>query len=107
MEERITKEMEGIQENSKDEIVLPVGKGTSASSLKVAAVNYLKKYRAVHLDAIGVAANYIATKAIIMIRAHLFTMGQELEFAPIYKNFALKGSENRVKTGIRWTLRIK
>lgn len=43
MEERITKEMEGIQENSKDEIVLPVGKGTSASSLKVAAVNYLKK----------------------------------------------------------------
>ena len=35
------------------EIILPIRKSTPPSSLKVAAVNYLKTYKAVHLDCIG------------------------------------------------------
>jgi len=88
------------------EIILPIRKSTPPSSLKVAAVNYLKTYKAVHLDCIGVAANYVATKAIIMIRAHLFTTGDELIYVPIYKDFKLEGTENKIKTGIRWTLTL-
>ena len=92
--------------DKEEEIILPVAKSTPPSSLKVAAVNYLKTYKAVHLDCIGVAANYIATKAIIMIRAHLFTTGDELIYVPIYKDFKLRGTENKIKTGIRWTLTL-
>ena len=104
--------MKCATENKKDiikgkgqEIILPVGKLTQPNSLMVAAVSYLKFGCIVYLDCIGVGSNYNATKAIIMIRAHLSTTGDELEFYPIYKEFLIKGTENKNRTGIRWVLK--
>ena len=99
--------MDKLQKTNEEEKVLLVGKATSPGALRTAAVGHLRKGKVVHLDCIGVAANYVATKTIIMIRAFLSTMGYELEYTPIYKDYILKDSEDRIKTGIRWTLTIK
>lgn len=98
--------MEDTKEIREDEFVLLVGKRTSPASLRTAAVAQLKMGRTVHLDCIGVAANYIATKSLILIRAYMSTMGKELKYIPIYKDFVIKDSKSNVKTGIRWTLQI-
>lgn len=90
-----------------EEVVLLVSGKTAPGALRTAAVEHLKKGKIVHLDCIGVASNYVATKAIILIKAYLSTMGQEVKFTPIYKDFVLMDTKSEVKTGIRWTLKLK
>lgn len=94
--------MEKVKTN---EIVLLVGKSTAPGPLKTAAVGYLKSGKTVHLDCIGVATNYIATKAIIMARASLYAEGNELWYIPFYRDYSINNEEEKVRTGIRWTLK--
>lgn len=78
---------------------------TTANSLKASIVGNFKDNNTIYLDSIGVAANYVATKAIILTRAELFKTGEKLDITPIYKDFEIKDPQNaKVKTGIRWVL---
>lgn len=92
--------------NREEEVVLLVSKSTNPASLRMAAAGHLREGKIVHLDCIGVAANYVATKTIITTRAFMLTLGYELEYTPIYRDYLLNGT-NSIKTGIRWTLAIK
>jgi len=87
---------------------LPVSKNTKATLLATASVNYLKSGNVVYLDCIGVAANYIATKAIILINSQLFIRGLKLMYTPIFQDFELKEPTDgkSIKTGIRWVLTL-
>ena len=78
---------------------------TRINALKTKATNHLKMGDEVYLDCIGVASNYVATKAIINIQAYLSTMGLTLEYTPIFHDYTIKGSDN-IKTGIRWILNL-
>ena len=97
-----------LAEKERKIITLPVSKTTQARSLAIAATNYLKSGNIVHLTCIGVATNYIATKAIIFIKASLATIGYNLIFTPIFYEFSIKEPTDgtAIKTGIRWILSL-
>lgn len=99
-------------EKKKKEQVLMVGGRTSPVSLKASILGYLNdnddKNMIVYLDFIGVKANYIATRAMIMARVELAMRGKQLRCEPIYKDFEIENPQNsKVKTGVRWTLYIE
>lgn len=89
---------------------LKVGGNTPPASLKLVIIKYLKDkgLEKIYLDTVGVAANYVATKAIIMARGQLSTMGLELKAVPIYYEAEIANPiDSVVKTGIRWLLNIE
>ena len=90
------------------ETKLLVGKDTLPHSLKTSIIGFLKDSvdKVVYLDCIGVAANYVATKAIIMAQGELSMSGEVLISNPIYKDFEIKDPKNsKIKTGIRWRIK--
>lgn len=89
----------------KNTIKLLVSGETRVSALRAKATNHLKIDDEVYLDCIGVAANYVATKAIINIQAYLSTVGLALKFTPIFHDYTINGTDD-IKTGIRWILNI-
>ncbi len=87
--------------------VLMVGGKTSPVALKTSIVGYFNDLNdiIIYLDCIGVAANYVATRAIIMAKTELAMREKVLRCDPIYKDFEIQNPENaKIKTGIRWTL---
>lgn len=88
------------------EIALKVGGNTNPGSLMTAIVGYLRSGRVVYLDCVGVAANYIATKAIIMVRGHLMMVGKTISPVPIFLDVVIDGTDERHKTAVRWEVRI-
>jgi hypothetical protein len=82
-----------------------VGGNNSVTSLKTAILGYMKSGKIVYLDCISVTANYIATKTVIATKAQLVTLGKELDFDIIYKDYEIENSRgSNIKTGIRWIL---
>lgn len=92
--------------NKDNVMVLKVGGTTVPGSLKTAIVGHLRAGRNVYMDTIGVAANYIATKAIILAKGYLSTVGETLQFNCIFFDCFIGGEEDNQKTGIRWILNI-
>lgn len=87
-------------------ITLKVGGQTNPISLKTAICGHIKDGSIVYLDAIGVAANYVATKAVIMARGQLATMGMELNSSQIFHDLEIKDPKDKeTKTAIRWIIR--
>lgn len=89
-------------------VKLKVSGSTNVAHLRTATVELLQKGSTVCLDCIGVSPNYIATKTIIATRAYLSTMGLDLLFEPIYKDFEIEDpiDNAKIKTGIRWILEL-
>lgn len=83
------------------ETILRVGSNTDINRLKGAVVECLRINNRVFLDAIGVAANYTATKAIINIRGYLKMHSADVIIAPIFTNVPVGNIE---KTAVRWIL---
>lgn len=94
-----------VVENSSNIVVLKVSGTTALHALKTAVVQYLVSNKVVYLDCIGVAPNYLATKAVINVRAHLTTIGARLNADPIFHDICI--DDGRIKTGIRWILKKK
>ncbi|MGI1660140.1 MAG: stage V sporulation protein S [Desulfitobacterium sp.] len=91
-------------------IVLKVGGNTNHNALKTTIVGHLSsgENKMVLLDCIGVAPNYIATKAMILVRGHLSTVGKGLEAYPIFCEITVDNpTDSPVKTGIRWVLDLR
>ncbi|MEL1136272.1 stage V sporulation protein S [Desulfitobacterium sp. THU1] len=98
-----------MENNSiRSKITLKVGGNTNHNALKTAIVGHLSDGKMVLLDCIGVAPNYIATKAIILVRGHLVTVGKGLEVYPIFSEIMVDNpTDSPVKTGIRWVLDLR
>ncbi|AGA67687.1 hypothetical protein Desdi_0127 [Desulfitobacterium dichloroeliminans LMG P-21439] len=90
-------------------VTLKVGGNTNPIALKAAIAGHLSYGgNTVLLDCIGVAPNYIATKAIILLRGHLSTVGKNLEAYPIFHEVMVDNpTDSPVKTGIRWILDLR
>jgi stage V sporulation protein SpoVS len=92
-------------------IDLKVGGLTNPGSLKTAIVGHLKSgKKVVKLHAVGVAANYIATKSAIMARAQMQMMGQDICYYCYFKDVAIdcggKAEIGSHKTGICWEISV-
>lgn len=92
--------------------VLRVSKDTDPLTLKTAIAGYLRSYGSVRLDTVGVAANYVATKAVILARAALAAEGTGILAEPAFfkavidKPRAEDASEvGNIKTGIKWIIK--
>lgn len=87
---------------------LKVGGKTDPANLKLTIIKYLTGgEEKVYLDTIGVAANYVATKAIILARSQLSMKGLELKAVPVYYEAEIADPmDNTIKTGIRWILTL-
>lgn len=94
-----------------NEIVLKVGGITNPGSLKTAIIGHLTAGKLVQATCIGVAANYIVTKAIIMVRAHLQMVGKEMNFEPYFMDVTIEDkngiNDGAKKTAIRWVMTLK
>ena len=93
-------------ENRKEQTLL-VGKNTSPIALKTSIVGILTDFSGsiIYLDCIGVAANYIATKAMIMAQGDLSMRGKEMKISPIFKDFEITvPNDSKIKTGVRWVI---
>lgn len=85
-------------------VVLKVAAKTSIASLKTAIVKYLEENRQIHVDAIGVGANYIALKAIVQAREWLLMKGEDMRIIPTEFVTQIKGKEGEERNAIRWVL---
>lgn len=92
----------------KEIMTLKVSNKTSVYALTTAAAGYLKSQGIVFVDCIGVAANYIATKAIIQTIAAISCMGLKVNHRPIFKDYVIDEpmDTSSIKTGIRWILSL-
>lgn len=87
-------------------VTLKVCKETNTGALKTVIISNLAEGKTVFIDTIGVAANYIATKATIMVRDQLTTKGQALKVEQIFTVQAIESEPEIKRTGIRWILSV-
>jgi len=86
-------------------ITLKVGSKTAPASLKSSIAGHIKSGRIVVMDSIGVPANYVATKGLILARGALAVQGIGLSMVPTFQEQIIDSKvEREVKTGIRWVL---
>lgn len=88
-------------------VILKAGGKTDVISLKTSIVGNLKDGETIVLiDSIGMVANYVATKAIILARGSMSSLGYTLEANPFFKEYKIKDPvDSKVKTGICWMLK--
>ncbi|MBS3947203.1 MAG: stage V sporulation protein S [Dethiobacter sp.] len=87
-------------------IALRVGGKTAPGLLKSSIVGHIKSGKTVQIDSIGVEANYIATKGLILARGQLAVYGITLVMAPGFQELRMENSvENDIKTAIRWIVK--
>jgi len=93
-----------IQMESK--ILLKVANKTAPASLKSSIAGHIMSGKTVQLDSIGVVANYIATKGLILARGQLASQGITLVMTPVFQQLMIENSvDNEIKTAIRWILK--
>lgn len=99
-----------IKETSKStSITLRVGAATNPGALKTSICAHLRDGKEkVDILCVGVAANYIVTKSIIMARGHLAMVGKKIKYEPYYEEVIIdaknRHEEERKKTAIRWEI---
>lgn len=82
------------------------GKTTAPTALKSAIVGHIKDGRTVYLDSIGVLANYVATKGLILARGQLLMQGTDLSMTPVFQELKIDDpTDKEFKTAIRWILK--
>ncbi|MBS3983230.1 MAG: stage V sporulation protein S [Dethiobacter sp.] len=87
-------------------IELRVGGKTAPSLLKSSIVGHVKSGKTVQIDSIGVAANYNATKGLILAKGQLAMHGITLVMTPGFQVLKMENSvENDIKTAIRWIVK--
>lgn len=86
---------------------LKAGSKTDVNSLKTSIVGNIKAGDTVIVNTIGVGANYVAIKAIIMARGQLNSCGCSLIAEPSFHDYEIDTpTTSSVKTGIRWMLKL-
>lgn len=86
-------------------IVLKVSGKTPPSNLKSAIVGYIKDGKTIYLDSIGVMANYVATKALVLSKGQLSMQAINLIMTPAFQELKIdEPIDKDVKTAIRWIL---
>lgn len=88
-------------------VTLRVAKDTIPVNLKTAIVGYLRSGRRVTIDTIGVATNYIATKAAVLARAEMDVRGIRLKLTPALREYEVDGCEGGIRTGIQWIIEVE
>jgi stage V sporulation protein SpoVS len=84
---------------SMQEIIIKIGKETNYMKAAKSIYEQFSKEVTVKIDAIGIAANYTAIKALIQVRKDLSTNGMLIAFLPSYINLSTDSGE---KTAVRW-----
>lgn len=88
-------------------VTLRVAKDTNPVDLKSSIVGHLRSGKTVAVDTIGVATNYIATKAAILARGELDIQGIRLNLIPSLWDYEIKESHDvPIKTGVRWIIEV-
>lgn len=92
-------------------IILKVGGITNPGSLKTAIIGHLRDGKTVHAVSVGVAAVYVTTKAIILVRGHMEMINRKLNYDCYYEDVLIDDptspNEKRQKTAIRWTMTME
>ncbi|WP_213818267.1 stage V sporulation protein S [Garciella nitratireducens] len=89
--------------------VLKVAKDSNINAVSVAALEEVVNSGICHLDAMGVSANYVLVKALILIVGTLESNEFQCNLRPYYVNVPVDGTndERPIKTAIRWTIMAK
>lgn len=88
-----------------EQVELKVSSSTIPSRLKSAIVGYVMDGKVVSLHSIGVPANYVAVKSIILSRGQLQIQGMDLKLVPSFKEVEIINPIDKdTKTAIKWTL---